>query len=461
MTVSSLHRLPLAAMAAMMLLSEGAWAQEAAPEPDSAQETAEEAAEPTTEPDAGAPTAVSENLFGDNRVDDDEEDEFRINGRLSFEVQQLQNIDLDKEEDEDTTRVLPEARVEFTYEPDDDFQAFVSLEFGLDFEHEEDDLSSVERAEVREAYIFAEDILFQDFEVQLGRQDVEDGREWLYDEQLDGFRFGYDHRDVEIYAGWFREELIRKDIFRDNEGRDKVDNFVVHAEYEVNNDWDLAAYVLKQEDLRASNVSPLYFGIQSEGRITPNFGHWLDLSLQRGEAGNRDLKAWAVDAGLIYFFDAPIRPAVFAGYARGSGGGDPNTDREFRQTGLQDNEDRITGLNNVKYYGELLDPDLSNIEIFTLGGGLRPTATSSVELLWHKYRQVKLDDDDIRGSRIDVELEGENHDIGEEIDLIGAIRLADSVGLEGKLGWFLPGKGFDDDERDDAIFGKVRVVFRF
>jgi alginate production protein len=414
---------------------------------------------------AGQETGVNESLFGDNRVAGEEEKKFRINGRLSFDIQQLQNFDLDDEDDEHITRVSPEARIEFTYEPDDDFQAFLSLEFGLDMTHLEGDWDTDGRAEIREAYILAEDLLFRNSEFQLGRQDVEDGREWLYDEQLDGVRLGYDHKDLEVYAGYFREELIEKDIFDvlddDDDERDKVDNFVVHAEYEMKDDWDIAAYVLKQEDRRAGDVSPLFVGIQSEGRITRNFGHWLDAAIQRGEVGNRDQKAWAVDAGLIWFFDSPIRPAIFGGYARGSGGGDADTNKEFRQSGLQDNEDRITGLGNVKYYGELLDPELSNLEIFTVGGGLRPTDSSSIELLWHKYRQVELDDDDIRGSPVNVELEGDSHDIGEEIDLVGAIRLGGGFGLEAKFGWFNPGKGFDEDERDDAFFAKARVVYRF
>jgi alginate production protein len=128
---------------------------------------------------------------------------------------------------------------------------------------------------------------------------------------------------------------------------------------------------------------------------------------------------------------------------------------------LQDNEDRITGLGNVKYYGELLDPDLSNIEIFTAGVGIRPSASSSLEIVAHKYRQAKLDDDDIRGSPISPELNGNSKDIGTEVDAILALRLGNGLGLESKLGWFSPGKAFDAPARDDAFFGKLRLVFRF
>lgn len=441
-----LNMLPLTAVALFLMHSGTASAQSQQPDPGA----------------GGQESRTNESLFGDNRTSDDEEDEFRISGRITPEIQQINNLDLDNSTDDNLTRLLPEVRVDMVYEPDDDFQAVLSLEFGLDIDHQFDDWTSNERVEVREAYILSEDIIARDVEIQLGRQDVEDGREWLYDEQLDGIRLAYDHKEWRIEAAFMREGFLPNDIFDEDENRDKVDNWIFHAEYEVTRDWDIAGYVLKQNDIRQSNVSPLFFGIQSEGRIGRSFGHWIDLSLQRGEVGNRDQKAWAIDAGLIYFLEAvPARPAVFAGYARGSGGGNSDTNKEFRQTGLQDNEDRITGLGNLKYYGELLDPDLSNLEIMTLGGGVRPSPETSIEFVWHKYKQVVVDDSDIRGARIDVELEGDDPDIGDEIDLVAAARLGNGIGLETKFGWFMPGKGFDDDERGDALFGKIRLVFRF
>jgi alginate production protein len=155
------------------------------------------------------------------------------------------------------------------------------------------------------------------------------------------------------------------------------------------------------------------------------------------------------------------KPAIFAGYARGSGGGNATTARNFRQTSLQDNEDRITGLGNVKYYGELLDPDLSNIAVFTLGAGLRPSRASSLEIVGHTYRQVKRDENDIRGSPVSPKLNGIRKGIGTELDAIFTIRLGRGFGLEMKGGWFHPGKGFDQPARDNALFGKVRLVYRF
>ncbi len=412
---------------------------------------------------AAAQTAAAvpdESLFGDNAVRaKNNEDEWQISARLTYDMSVLTETDLDAATDDDRLRILPEARLEVLHTPDDDLEIFASVEAGYDLERENGQWREVERFELRELYVLFNDFLVKDFQLQLGRQDVEDGREWLYDSRLDGVRVAYDHRAWRIEAMWGREELVRANLLRSNPGRDKVDVWLLHAEYEATKDWDLAAYAIKQNDLRASNVSPLTMGIQSEGRTGP-VGHWLELARQRGTSGTRQLKAWALDAGLIWHLPLPARPALFAGYARASGGGDAAVDRSFRQTGLQDNEDRITGLSNVRYYGEALDPDLSNLEILTAGLGFRPTQSSSVELIAHRYRQVVLDDDDLRGSPILAELDGDDRDVGTELDLALSARLSRSAAIEAKFGWFMPGKGFVPT-RKDSVLAKVRVVMRF
>lgn len=404
-------------------------------------------------------TVPDESLFGDNTVKLNEEDDLQLSARLTIEGSFLDDVDLDRLTNDSQARIQPEARVDMLYTPDDDIEIVASVEAGFDLDWRTGQWNSIERLEIRELNILFDDFLAKDFQLQLGRQDVEDGREWLYDSRLDGIRVAYDHRQWRIEAMWGREELLRANLLKKEPVRRKFDNWIFHAEYEVTRDWDLSAYAIKQNDLRATNLSPLTIGIQSEGR-TGQIGHWLELARQSGTSGTRKLRARAIDAGLIWHLPLPAKPALFAGYAHATGGGDATTDRSFRQTGLQDNEDRITGLGNVRYYGEALDPDLSNIEILTLGLGIRPTASSSLELIGHRYRQAKRDDDDVRGSPISAELTGDDRDIGTEIDLAFSTRLAKPLALEAKVGWFMPGKGFESGSKD-AILAKIRVVFRF
>ena len=74
---------------------------------------------------------------------------------------------------------------------------------------------------------------------------------------------------------------------------------------------------------------------------------------------------------------------------------------------------------------------------------------------------MKLSDDEIRGSPLEAQPKGVHRGLGHEIDVIGALRLGESLGLEAKLGYFSPGKAFDNDTNDNAFFVKTRLVYRF
>ncbi|MEE2664567.1 MAG: alginate export family protein, partial [Myxococcota bacterium] len=95
------------------------------------------------------------------------------------------------------------------------------------------------------------------------------------------------------------------------------------------------------------------------------------------EANEHDVQGWGLDlvATWVTNWDwAPgiLRPpALSIGYAYGSGDGD--TDFEsfggFRQSVLADNNGKLRGVNRFRYYGELLDPNLSNLQIVTAALG--------------------------------------------------------------------------------------------
>lgn len=413
----------------------------------------------------GAEGDADAGLFDDQRVGrggSEEDRVFRFDSRLDVEVEGLDQGNLRDGGGRDVARLLSEVRLELTYRPAETLEAFASFEIGKPFEREDGAWSSFERIELREAYLTFKDAVVEDVEVQVGRQGFEDGREWLYDDRLDALRIAYDEDGLRVEAAIGRVGLAPVNLLdADRSGR--TDNFLLRAEYEVSGDWDAAAYVLAQEDRTAADISPTFYGVQSEGTLFGALSHWLELSVQRGHAANARLRANAVDAGLIYRFAGALRPTLVVGYARGSGGGGGGNrpvDRDFRQTGLQDNEDRLTGLGNVTYYGELLAPSLSNLSILTLGVGLRPGKSTSLEIVAHRYRQVALGDDAVRDSPFDARPGGTSRGLGTGVDLIAAFRLSRFAGLEGKLGYFDPGRAFKSGT-DDAVFFNTRLVYNF
>ncbi|WP_209428272.1 alginate export family protein, partial [Pararhodobacter sp. SW119] len=116
------------------------------------------------------------------------------------------------------------------------------------------------------------------------------------------------------------------------------------------------------------------------------------------------------------------------GYAWGSGDSDPasETDTAYRQTGLQSNEARMGGFAKFHYYGEALDPDLSNIAIATAGVGITSNERVSLDMLYHHYREVT------------ASAGGARH-LGDGLDLVIGYRPARGIEIDAAIGWFKRG----------------------
>ena len=107
---------------------------------------------------------------------------------------------------------------------------------------------------------------------------------------------------------------------------------------------------------------------------------------------------------------------------------------------------------------ELVDPELANMHIGTLGIGYRFTPKGSIDLLAHYYRQDKAARR-IVDSDIDQRPNGLDPDLGWEVDAILGWRPVRSWDFELVLGWFKPGKAFRI--RDDAWVSKVQIRYRY
>ena len=137
--------------------------------------------------------------------------------------------------------------------------------------------------------------------------------------------------------------------------------------------------MLYRDDRDESEADLTWVGVRSVGELLDDLEYWVEAAAVRGADGRRDVRGHGFDTGATWAFeDVAMEPSVTLAFARGSG--DRNrrdgVDRDFRQTGLQDNTARFNGVTSFAYYGETLDPELSNLNVFTIGVGLhfrRPT----------------------------------------------------------------------------------------
>jgi alginate production protein len=188
-----------------------------------------------------------------------------------------------------------------------------------------------------------------------------------------------------------------------------------------------------------------WFGLRALGDTSlSDYGdirYWVDLGWVRGHEDKialdessdgrlevdsvtrRKVRASAYDLGVSWTMPFRLKPTLTFGYARGSGDADSDDDidRNYRQTGIHNNKWRFNGVNRFRMYGELLRPELSNLGITTVALGFPLLKNSSVEAIYHRYRQVNAADS-LRDVRINRDPNGESADVGQEFDLVFGFR---------------------------------------
>jgi len=159
---------------------------------------------------------------------------------------------------------------------------------------------------------------------------------------------------------------------------------------------------------------------------------------------NQRVRGWAIDLGLRWDSRLPGQPMFTLGYAFGSGDRNPErgSDRAFRQTGLQSNDEEF------RTYGEILRPELSNLSIPVLAVRFPIFSKSHVEFAYRHFRQVHAAPF-LRDARIEAEPNGINKNVGQEWMLYSLIKQWRKIEIE------LVGAAFRAGHAYGALAGKM------
>ena len=374
--------------------------------------------------------------------------------RLELKSRKEKDFNLDASDEEDRADHLLGLRGELSWRPRDDIYALAGFSAER-FRRDDDEEGRLSKRKIflTESFIYLKDLPFEDLDLQVGRQDFDETREWLYDRNLDALR-------LILSKDRLRLELSASTVLTDGHDRDEeTDNFILYAS---NNDPKRrsAAYVILRESDSFGKERTIHIGGRLLGRWLPRNDCWVEMSHLRGRSDGADLEAFALDVGTVW---SPKRAGPFhfsVGYAFGSGDGDPNdgTDRSFRQTGLHDNNAKMGSVTSFRYYGELFEPELSNMSIFTVGTGVRIKEKTSIDLVFHKYDQVRASEY-LRKTELDLLPDGAHEDLGWELDLVVGSRLHESWELELVAARFFPGSAFAG--ADGAFMARGQIRFRF
>ncbi len=393
---------------------------------------------------------------------EDEGSPFSVGGHFELDFESEDNFDLDDGAARDVATLEPELQLEVTYQPGEDFFIYLVLESSRKIALWEEGPNRERdiKLEVEEAYLDVTDIALDGLGLRIGRQEFKDGREWLYDDELDGPRLFYRTGDLGFELSATRKTAVDRDVLnRDRKGR--INNYFIYVQYDLDEDFFAAGYYFRRDDLSGDRESPQFIGLRSGGEAIDGLTHWLELVHVRGRDGAEKIRAFGLDVGATYKLDVPWTPYFTLGFAYGSGDPDgaDQEDSNFRQTGLQDNDDKLGGVANVHYYGEAFQPELSNMQIYTAGVGFRPTRKSSADLIYHHYRQVEAADR-LRDAEFNPDPNGIDKTLGNAIDLILAYREIPNLRLELVFGYFIPGNAFGSGA-DDALFTGFEMRYLF
>jgi len=355
-----------------------------------------------------------------------------------------------------------------------------------------EDVSGFERKEVGLGYYFG-DTIRSDFNI--GRMQFESASEWFvwWDEELDGVRLKSTYGNYETMIG-FAEEQARESTgkdFIDPELKDVKRRFF-SFNWEVVADHALIFYYLDQNDDSRSFITGEleYFekideedadlswsGISYFGEVDFESIGTFKLELHTARVSGDET---------IYEFDDPDpmtelaeveerfenrvsgsaqsyllnwTPSILEdwtlviGNSRGSGDGNPNNRKNgaFRQTGLQGNSES---------FGELYQPELSNLAIDVLGFRWRVDDQVEVSVLSYKYKQHELADE-MRDVSIELDPTGLSRDLGREIDVIVTIETDNGLEFIITAAEFDPGEAYGSAANETSNFINVELAYEF
>lgn len=355
-------------------------------------------------------------------------------------------------------------------------------------------------AERGEMWLFSENIRGSGISLDAGRLNFEDDRRWWWDGELDAVRVAYDGSRVGLDLAYAREfgptRSDRGEIAAEEQGVHRVLG-------ELSWDWSAGhaaeLFFLQQSDrstagrigqtLRRtreddSDAKLTWLGLRFIGAFDGGshgiLGYWADAARVRGtersieyedesathstvtEVSKRKVRGWALDVGVNWLLPMSWEPRLFVGYALGSGDATPDSgdDRTFRQSGLHANESGFGGVRRFAHYGVALEPELSNLRVFTLGAGCALLKSSSLDIVYHRYRLAERAGS-LRGTALEFTLTGLDQDVGDGLDVVLGLEEWERFEFEFTVSAFRAGRAFGVDEGSKSYRGLIsmRVAF--
>ncbi|TKB55917.1 MAG: hypothetical protein E8D50_01135 [Nitrospira sp.] len=385
-------------------------------------------------------------------------------GFVELQADTKRRYGLNAQSDDATSIFTPKFSPAFSYDPNQYLQIYANptIETPVAFEETVDN-TQTPAVKLNLAFLTLKNIV-DGARLQVGRQRFIDSRRWLFNESMDAARLAYQYENVSVEFSASRLDLFQRNLLN-RERKDTGETFInyySYLDYKFGQKNHVGLFALYQDEQLLNQKHPIFFGLQSQGKILKHLKYWIQTAIVRGTDNNKHIRGEAIDVGLTQLFGGAMEPSITVGYAYGTGDGNPNdnVDTSFRQSGFQGNSDKFHGVARFKYYGEVLDPRLTNLMIFTGGAGIRPGEKTSFDLVYHYYLQDHASPT-ISGSNLTTDPAGLSKHVGSGLDFIAGYQEIAALQTKFVLGYFLPGSAFADTARDGAFLASILFRYSF
>lgn len=355
------------------------------------------------------------------------------------------------------------------------------------------------RFEVRQLYLENRRIVESlPFGLLAGRKQFRDNRGWWYDNQLDVAQLQYNSTLFSAsfsYGGRIIDERFVSET--QNIGFEDSQFFIGHADYHYYYNHHIQPFVIYQTDDFSNNkigklvnidsslkpeLDLVWVGVRFNGLFfLPDRSHldyWADVATVSGTVRNfattnvssnvnsitaiRSIdvsQSYGLDLGVIWKA-AEDSWGVSINYAHGSGDdSDSDNQSSYRQPAIANNRGRVLGPSRDRIYGELLRPELTNIQLVGISTGARLNKYLWLQGSYFHYWQIEASRQ-LTASNLSITPNGRNKEIGNEVDLTLVATWLDHLSTQLTLSGFHAGSAFNRVSGSDYAYKGV-LVFKF
>ncbi|HHJ40329.1 MAG: hypothetical protein AXA67_05610 [Methylothermaceae bacteria B42] len=313
--------------------------------------------------------------------------------------------------------------------------------------------------------------------ILLGRKQFRDPRSWWYDNQLDVLQLQFNTTLLtgelafggrvveERQAGSAEEQTGLKDSMFVIGHLDHhyyyghhVEGYLIYENSDVKKN-QIGRVVSMNEIIRPKSEM-VWIGARAHGtwKIDPasSIRYWLDagtvvgqsqnLSFEQEKPGKLRVNGFETfdvnggigfDIGAAWFFHNETIGLAFD-YALGTGKGNDNL---YLQPSIANNKGRLFGTIRYRYYGEFLNPNLSNLQIISGFAGIKLAEQIWLEAAYHHYRQLNPENR-LRAARLSIAPNGQDEHIGDAVDLVIGGRWGERAKLQFVASGFRGGNAY-------------------